>query len=255
VWAFSYFLSFRDDYFPPIVTIGRLTAVHAVGELGVAVLVAGFFAILVPVHSRNAVSVLSLLSVYFGLLTIFGLHIQSSEYVTHGEEQAVFWRTIMQNSGDLGPDDIVLFEEATDPVTAPVTPGFPAFGELNYFPSASQVFAKSATNTAVSFRLFGLWPGWGFEDKPEGRLLHTPVWAPTLWPVLKDHHFIYFKMESGQLRRISQPVDILGKMFAPIPQPAEPPPPLQETKLFQHIFGEQEQSNWLTIQHARNYPR
>jgi hypothetical protein len=252
-WAFSYFLSFREGYFPPVVTIGRLTAVHAVGELGIAVLVAGLFAIWFPVGTRNAVPVLSL-SVYFGLLKIFGLHIQSSEYVTQGEEQAVFWRTIMQNSGDLGPDDVVLFEQATDPVTAPVTPGFPPFGELNYFPLGSPVFAKSATDPAGSFRIFGLWPNCGFEDTPEGRLLHTPVWAPTLWPVLKDHHFIYFKMGSGQLRRISQPVDILGKLFTPIPQPAELPPPLPETKLFQHIFGEQKQSNWFTIQHAHNYP-
>jgi hypothetical protein len=254
-WAFSYFLSFREGYFPPLVTIGRLTAVHSVGEFGAAVIIAGVVTILQPRQNRIMFLGLAVAaSLYFGLLTVFGVHIQSSEYVTQGEEQAIFWRTIMRTSGDLGPHDIILFEEASDPVTAPVTPGFPSFGELNYFPMASAVFAKSATNKAVSFRIFGLWPECGFEDTPQGRRLHTPVWAPGLWPTVTDYHFIYFKMEAGQLKRVTQPVNILGKWFTPIPQPAELAPPLEETKLFRRIFGEEQSSNWFTIRDAPNYP-
>ena len=42
-WSISYLLAFRPDYFPPVVSIGRLTAVHTVGAVGGAIFVAAVF--------------------------------------------------------------------------------------------------------------------------------------------------------------------------------------------------------------------
>lgn len=256
VWSFSYFLSFRDDYYPPITTIGRLSAVHTVGEIGAAISFAVCFkAVANALRRRELTVLLTFLSLYFGLLTAFAVHIQSSEFVAEQEKQKELWQTIIQHIPDLAEDDVVLLEASNDRTVMPVTQGFPAFGEVNYYPLALPYFINHPKNWQQSPRVFGLWRECEFDDTSSGRKLHSPPWAPSLWPMIHDNHFIYFRVDKNRLVRTDEPVDILGKIFRPKVEDPTANTSLTPSELFQNIFGEADSKKWLTIRDARNYPR
>jgi hypothetical protein len=256
VWSFSYFLSFRDDYYPPITTIGRLSAVHTVGEIGAAICFAVCFRVVARVLRRHGLPVLLiLLSFYFGLLTTFSVHIQSSEFVAEREKQKEFWQTIIEQIPDLAEDDVVLLEAPSDRTVTPVTQGFPIFGEINYYPFALPYFIDHPKNWRRSPTIFGLWRECQFDDMPSGRKLHSPIWAPSLWPVIQDGHIIYFRVDNNRLVRIDEPVDILGRIFKTKVKNPVAKTKIGRSKLFQNIFGDADSAKWFTIRDAPNYPR
>jgi hypothetical protein len=256
VWSFSYFLSFRDDYYPPITTIGRLSAVHTVGEIGAAIAFAVCFKILAKaLRQRGLTILLVILSIYFGLLTAFAVHIQASEFVAEQERQKEVWQTIIQQIPDLAEDDVVLLEASNDRIVMPVTQGFPEFGQVNYFPLGLPYFINFPNDWRQSPRVFGLWRECEFEDTPMGRKLHSPPWAPALWPVIRDNHFIYFRVDKNRLVRINEAIDIRGKMFTPKVEGPATNISLTPSELFENIFGEADSKKWFTIRDARNYPR
>ena len=202
-WSFSYFLSFLDDYYPPVVTIGRLSAVHTVGTFGAAICFAVCFKFVYrALGTRFFWPLIIAVSIYFGSLVAFGIHIQASEYVANGKKQKEVWTAIIRQISDIQDGDVVLFEESADRNVMPVTQGFSSFGEVNYFPMALPYFVSFPETWDKVPRVFGLWPGCEFEDLPGGRRLHTPVWAPSLWPVIRDGEFIYFRVEGNQLSRV-----------------------------------------------------
>jgi hypothetical protein len=255
-WSFSYFLSFREDYYPPITTIGRLSAVHTVGEIGAAIsLAVAFTVVAIVMRRRGLPALLALLSLYFGLLTAFAFHIQSSEFVAEREKQKDLWQTIIGQIPDLAEDDVVLLQTSDDRTVTPVTPGFPIFGEMNYCPLALPYFIDHPKSWRLIPRVFGLWRECEFDDTPGGRKLHTPIWESSLWPVIHDDHIIYFRVDKHRLVRINEPVDILGRTFRTKVQHPVANTMITSSKLFQNIFGEADSQKWFTIRDARNYPR
>jgi hypothetical protein len=254
-WSFSYFLSFLDDYYPPVMTIGRLSAVHAVGAFGAAIC----FAICFKVAYRAAIPrffwfLLILLSVYLGSLVAFGVHIQISEYVANRNQQREVWQTIIRQIADVDDGDVVLFEHSLDVNGMPITKGFGPFAPVTYFPMALPYFVNFPQTWREVPRVYGIWQGCEFDDLAQGRRLHTPVWAPTLWPVIRDGHFIYLRVENGQLRRVAGPVQILGREFQPKASSPEVTKRLRLSNIFQNIFGEPDSKKWFTIRKAKFYP-
>jgi hypothetical protein len=254
-WSFSYFLSFRSDYYPPVMTIGRLSAVHTVGTFGAAICFAVCFKIVYrALRARFFWPLVIALSIYFGSLVAFGVHIQASEYVASRDKQKDIWTAIVQQIPDLRDGDIVLFEASPNRNVMPITPGFPLFGTVNYFPMALPYFVKFPKTWHEIPRVYGLWPGCEFEDTPFGRRLHTPIWAPTLWPLICDGRFIYLRVEGDQLCRVEEPVNILGRLFRPKAKTLHSERPLPFSKLFQNIFSEPDSDKWFTVRDAKNYP-
>jgi hypothetical protein len=254
-WSFSYFLSFLDDYYPPVMTIGRLSAVHTAGTIGAATCFAICFELAYQALRRRFFWPLVItLSVYFGSLVAFGVHIQITEYVANRNQQKEVWKAIIRQIPDINEGEVVLFEESADRAVMPVTEGFGPFAEVNYFPMALPYFVDFPKIWHEIPRVYGVWPGCAFDDVAQGRKLHTPVWAPTIWPVIRDGHFIYLRVEGGQLRRVEGPVQILGREFRPKANSPEGAKPLQFSSLFQNIFGEPDSRKWFTVRDAKNYP-
>ena len=255
-WSFSYFLSFLDDYYPPVMTIGRLSAVHTVGTFGAAICFAICFKLAYQALSgRFFWPLVVALSIYFGSLVAFGVHIQISEYVTNRNQQKEVWKTIIRQIPDINDGDVVLFEHSADPKVMPITQGFGSFAAATYFPMALPFFVNFPKSWQEIPRVYGVFPGCEYEDLAQGRKLHTPFWAPTLWPVIRDGHFIYLRVEGGQLRRIIEPVQILGRVFQPKINSPDMVKPLQSTSLFRNIFGEPDSRRWFTLRNAKFYPR
>jgi hypothetical protein len=254
-WSFSYFLSFLDDYYPPIMTIGRLSAVHTVGTFGAATCFAICFQLVYQLGARFFWPLIGLFSLYCGSLVLFGVHIQASEYVANRNQQKKIWEEIIQQIPDVSSGDVVLFEASADPKVMPITQGFGPYAAVTYFPMALPYFVNFPRSWQEVPRVYGIWQGCEFEDLGQGRKLHTPVWAPTLWPVIRDGHFIYLRVEGDQMRRVEGPVEILGREFAPKPSPASFVKPLQYTGLFRNIFDEPDSNKWFTLRDAKFYPR
>jgi hypothetical protein len=255
-WSFSYFLSFLDDYYPPLMTIGRLSAVHTAGTFGAATCFAICFQLAYQSFgARFFWPLISVLSVYFGSLVVFGVHIQASEYVANRNQQKKVWEEIIQEIPDISSVDVVLFEASADSKVMPITQGFGPYAAVTYFPMALPYFVDFPRSWQEVPRVYGVWPGCEFEDLGQGRKLHTPVWAPTLWPVIRDGHFIYLRVEGDQLRRVEEPVEILGRRFAPKPRPTDFAKPLHYSGLFRNIFDEPDSNKWFTLRNAKFYPR
>ena len=256
-WSIGYLLAFRPDYFPPVVSIGRLSAVHTVGAVGAAILVAAVFQLLLKKMPQgiSRMALLSVAALFFGGMSAFALHIQRTEYVAGWAKQQQFWRNLVADIRDILDGDVILVEVSNDPDAMPVTQGEPAFVAVSYNPLALPYFLKFSPAWKQAPRVYGYWAQCEFEDSDKGRKLHTPPWYPPIWPVITDERFIYFRVEQKRLTRISDPVDIGGKSFRPKPEPLRTLPPLRTTALFNRLFREPGSDRWFTLRNARNYPQ
>jgi hypothetical protein len=256
-WSISYLLAFRPDYFPPVVSIGRLSAVHAVGAVGSAIFVAAVFQLILGRVEKGILrtALLSIVALLFGGMSAFAAHVQRTEYVADWSKQQQFWRNLTADIRDVEDGDVIIVELSGDPDAMPITQGEPAFGEVNYPPLALPYFIKFPPVWKDVPRVYGYWAQCEFEDTDKGRKLHTPPWFPSIWPVISDGRFIYFRVEQKRLVRVSEPVNIGGKNFKPRPKPLQILPPLRTTGVFNKLFRERSSDRWFTLKNARNYPQ
>jgi len=256
-WSISYLLAFRPGYFPPVVSIGRLTAVHTVGAVGGAILVATVFQMIVGKVNQGILrtALFSTAAVLFGGMSAFALHVQRTEYVADWSKQQQFWRNLTADIRDVEDGDLIMVELSIDPDAMPVTQGEPAFGEVNYPPLALPYFIEFPPVWKQVPRVYGYWAQCEFEDTDKGRKLHTPPWLPSIWPVISNERFVYFRVEQKRLVRVSEPVDIGGKKFTPRSKPLQTLPPLRTTGVFNNLFGEPSSNRWFTLKNARPYPQ
>ncbi len=90
-WVIAYVLDFRPDYYPPGVTIGRLSAVHGIAGFGVALVLAAIVWLWADPLRRPYSIVFEIgSSLFIGGLAAFGFHIQSTEYVASWQQQRDF---------------------------------------------------------------------------------------------------------------------------------------------------------------------
>src|SRR5260221_4576546 len=112
-WIIAYVLDFRPDYYPPGVTIGRLSAMHGIAGFGAALVLAAIVSLLIdplPQRLRTGLDVCAAL--FIGGLAAFGFHIQEAEYVTSWQQQRDFWLGLVPLIQDARPgDNIVLQSE------------------------------------------------------------------------------------------------------------------------------------------------
>lgn len=256
-WSISYLLAFRPDYFPPVVNVGRLTAVHTVGEVGSAIFVAAGFQLILAEAGQGILrlALFGISALLFGGMSAFALHVQRTEYVADWSKQQQFWRNLTADIRDVEDGDAIMVELSSDPDAMPVTPGEPAFGEVNYPPLALPYFIDFPPTWKQVPRVYGYWAQCEFEDTDKGRKVHTPPWLPTIWPVIKDGQFIYFRVAQKRLMRVSEAVDIGGKEFKPRPEPSQTLPPLKTTAVFDRLFREPGSDRWFTLGSAKNYPQ
>lgn len=267
-WAASYLLAFRSDYFPPIMTIGRLSGVHATGALGAAVLT-GVLLELVRVSSRGTNLYRGVLAVavagIIGFSVSFGIAVQRMEYAAQWSKQVRHYQEIMELLPDLREGEIVVLNVEGAPAAFPITPGFPRFGMVNYGPLAFPRFVEWTKEWKTAPVIAPIWDGCPMQLTPAGLALFSPPWRfqkpapdaplPPGVPVLADDRFVMLAEKGGKLARISGPVQIGGHSLKARAPESPAKASLTPSKLFQELTQARPADDWFTLRNARNYPR
>ena len=256
-WSISYLLSFRPDYFPPIISIGRLTAVHSGAALGAAITVGCCFQALnkLPWRPLRIVTLWTASYMIAGMAA-FGVQIQRSEYVNYWEQQKRFLIGLFDQIRDVRDGDVVILEFSTDPQVIPTTDGFGLYDQVVYGSLVLPYFIKFPDTWKLKPRIYTYWPpGTKAEETPEGLRLELPDWDATLWPTLARNNLIYLKVEASKLIRVAGTVEICGRQFEARPSPTVIPGPLVWSDIFQKLVKPDDTEYWRTIKGAAYYPR
>jgi hypothetical protein len=256
-WSISYLLSFRPDYFPPIMSIGRLSAVHSCGALGAAITVGCCFQALTELPWRLfTMATLLVTSFMIAGMAAFGIQIQRSEYVNYWDQQKRFLIDLVNEVRDVRDGDVIVLEFSADPKVIPATKGFGSYDQVVYGPLVLPYLLQFPERWKSKPRIYTyLRSDTKEQETPEGMRLELPVWAPTLWPTLTGDNLIYLRVIASKLVRAAGPVDVCGKQFEARPGPAVLPPPLGWSDLFQKLVNPDDSKHWITIKKALSYPR
>jgi hypothetical protein len=254
VWSLSYVLWVPDDYYPPVIGIGRMSGEHAGAAIGAGLAAAGLAVWILSISFIPKRVLALVFSCYCGALVAFGIHIQLSEYVAYWEETKKFWSTLLDQIRDVQDADVILVEQSSDNRVMPVTQGFSIWSQEGYFPFALSSFVDFPKSWKQVPRVYGLWPEVGFRQEGDAVKLQTPSFAPTLGPTIRSGNFIYLQAVDGRLERVDHPVGIAGKMFEPKPRPAENLRPLKLSKLYLNLTSEPTSKDWFTLRDAKSYP-
>lgn len=264
-WLVSYLLAFREGYYPPVVSIGRLTGVHTPGTFGAAMLCA----VLVEFTGRLRIRPLRATSaILFGGLigfsAAYGLEIQRSEYVAHWAKQTEFYQTMIELTGDLREGEVIVLDAEGDRDALPITQGFPRFGMVNYTPLAFAKYATWPSDWKIAPQVAVIWKECPAVAAKDGLALFTPPWRfqpvpnsaelPRDVPIIRDNRFIYLTAQDGILRRQSGPVAIRGHLLNARAPSHIGTPNLTASSLFKKLTTRFEPAAWFTLRNARNYP-
>jgi hypothetical protein len=254
-WSLSYVLWIPNDYFPPIIGIGRLTGEHSEAAIGAGLVSASLAAWILSLWLAPKRILAVLFSCYCGAIVAFGVQIQLSEYVPYWEETKRFWSTLLNQIKDVQDGEEVLVEQSADARVMPITKGFGEFAEEAYLPMALPIFVDFPTTWKQRPRVYGLWKGCGSDDFGDSVTLHTPMWAPDIWPKIHSGSFIYFRVINGSLERVTDWVTIEGKRLLPKAAPSEDLPPLPLSSTYLNLMSPIDSNRWPTLRDAKSYPR
>jgi len=90
-----------------------------------------------------------------------------------------------------------------------------------------------------------------YQQSRQDLLLKIPSWAPDLWPVVKDGHFIALKWENGRLVRVNGPVRLFNAILNP--KPKEEKPPLKLTREGKQLLGDPDFHDWPSLRNDLPY--
>jgi hypothetical protein len=235
---FPYVLMYRAEYFPPTVTIGRLSALHVPAEIGFCFLIASIYFLAQGLVPRFRILIQLFFAAFFGCLMAFSLHIQKSEYVEGWLAQRKLWTEI----GNLIPDVREGMQVVVDPTGMPGAQMFPPWwlvGESRETLGQFFVFPKS---WSVKPQVVGLFVNQGYHTTADSVTLETPPWSKQNWPVLRSGNFIFLREHDGELERVDDPVDFFGVKLTP--KSREPASPLRLTALGARMLRAKNSQDW-----------
>jgi hypothetical protein len=255
----AYLYRFYPDYYPPVVNIGRLSSLHSVSALGVAVAFAGLVAFLVRHWERTTFITVGL---YLALLAGFGLEIQQSQYVRSWALQKAFFSKIVELVPDAAEGDVILvnidtgFGYSPEFDARPKTEGFPPFWMVNYPTQVLQHLVSYPTEWKQQPRIFGYWSGAKCTPVDHGVKIGTPpFWSVDEQPVLQNGRFIMLEWQGSQLLRRTSAMKFAEVELVPKPLPLMPNPPRPPGTWFKLFFGDDlSHPLWHTFGPSINYP-
>jgi hypothetical protein len=255
-WVVSYLLDFRPDYYPPVVSIGRLSAEHNLAALGAAIL----SAVLVHLFTSGRQSwrnrfVMVALSLFFGGLAAFAFHVQDSEYVASWQQQKDFWIRLVPKIQDVKPGDVIVLEiDSTRNGAIPITQGFTQHEIPVYNTFAFPRFLKFGYEKNLP--TFHGYAGYvHIVSTGSGALVESPSMFPTLYGRIDHDNLIFIRTDGGELKRVAGPTILQGVSVFARPQPPATSEKVKLSPLFWRLFGHQSSDRWLTLRGARSYPR
>jgi len=245
---FPYVLMYREGYFPPNTTIGRLSAVHAPAEPGFCILVSGFYFVMEHLLNRFRIVVNSLFAGFFGCLMAFSLHIQKTEYVEGWLAEREIWTQIR----GLIPDVKEGMHVIVDVKDLPSSQMFPPWWLVGAFASLKKLFVfPKAWQNPPTLALLYSWCE--YEKTADSVTLKEPSWRPDFWPTLRSGNFILLREQNGELQRVDDPVEIFGITLAP--KPREPAPPLELTSLGRQLLRPKNSLDWPVLRGTFFFPK
>ena len=169
---------YRQFYFPPTITIGRLSGEHIPAEFGFAIVLGSGYALLEHRLRGHWLLVLSATG-YFSILATFGAHIQKTEYHFLESAKGNMARNC-RNSADAQEGMPILIDLEGIPRTQ-------AFGAF-WLQGSAQITLPRLVVLPPNFRRPPLVVGYSryaeYERRGEGLPLKIPVWQPDLWPLV-----------------------------------------------------------------------
>lgn len=255
-WIVSYLLNFRPDYYPPVVSIGRLSAEHNLAALGAAILTAVLAHLLTrrPQSWRNRF-VMVALSLFFGGLAAFGFHVQDSEYVASWQQQRDFWIRLMPKIQDVRPGDVIVLEiDSTRNGAIPITQGFTQHEIPVYNTLAFPYFLKLGYRKNLP--TFHGYAGYvHIVSSGSSTVIESPSMFPPLYGRIEHDNLIFIRTVGGELRRVAGETILQGVPVFARPEPAVASENVRLSPLFWRLFGHQSSDRWFTLRGARSYPR
>jgi hypothetical protein len=240
--AFSYVLAFRVHYYPPIMSIGRLSGVHAAGAFGASLLIGSLTAAL-SMSERRRRRVRMVCAIWLGFLVAYGVHVQYAEYLTSWRLQGDLWRAIVRESRDADDGTVIVLDGS---VGALRTSGFVTINSVLADPSALPRWLTVPPTWRTPPIVICNIEGYKGETRVtgEGVLIKCPQWwwwvAP---PVLRDGNFIPLRYANGQYQRVFDEVTVAGRRLKPKPRGA-PTPGLGVSELYRGLFERTPSARW-----------
>jgi hypothetical protein len=255
-WIIVYVLDFRPDYYPPGVTIGRLSAMHGIAGFGAALVLAAIVSLLIdplPQRLRAAFDVFAAL--FIAGLAAFGFHIQEAEYVTSWQQQRDFWLQLAPLIQDARPNDNILLPiEFRRHGFIPYTQGFSA-DEVTIYPNlAFSNFLDFTPDPSHPPTLHGYADYIKMSEGSGEIVIQSPALDPKRFAHVRGDNLLFLRVQDGVVQRIGGEVTLGGytmfaRPFAPVTGN-----PVKLSRLFWDLFEPAGSNSWFTLRAARSAP-
>jgi hypothetical protein len=255
-WIVAYILDFRPDYYPPGITIGRLSAIHGIAGFGVALVLAAIVWLWADRLRRPYNIVFEIASsLLIGGLAAFGFHIQVSEYVTSWQQQRDFWLELAPLIQDARPgDNVVLQIEYHRHGFVPYTQGFTA-DEVPVYPNLAFPYFFDFTPDPKNPPTFHGYADYTKVSSSDGEVvIQSPFFDPRRFARVRGDNLLLLRAQDGVVRRVEGEVSLGGyTMFA---RPVAPVigNPVKISRLFWDLFEPSGSTSWFTLRSARSAP-
>jgi hypothetical protein len=257
VWGIAYLLAFRPGYFPPVVSVGRLSAVHNAAGLGAAIVAACGYVFFVErwKATRRAICD-AIIAVFIAGLVAFGYHIQDAEYAASWKQARSFWLRVFPLIQDARPGDVILFEfDDTKHGVVPITQGFTQH-QMAVYPFLAFPQFVTWTHSSPNNPTFH-----GYADyihvtrNGDEVIIGSPPHDPTAFAHVHGDNLIFLRSVQGELRRLAGPITLQGIEVSARPQDTSIVGTAKPSNLFWELFEPDESSRWDTLREAASYPR
>jgi hypothetical protein len=255
-WIIAYALDFRPDYYPPGVTIGRLSAMHGIAGFGAALVLAAIVSRAIdPLPQRLGAAFDVCGALFIAGLAAFGFHIQEAEYVTSWQQQRDFWLQLAPLIQDARPNDNILLPiEFRRHGFIPYTRGFSA-DEVTIYPNlAFSYFFDFTPDPSHPPTLHGYADYIKMSESSGEIVIQSPALDPKRFAHVRGDNLLFLRVQDGVVRRIGGEVTLGGQtMFA---RPIAPVTgnPVKSSRLFWDLFEPASSHSWFTLRAARSAP-
>jgi hypothetical protein len=255
-WIISYALDFRPDYYPPGITIGRLSAIHGIAGFGAALVLAAIVSILIDsLPRRLSVAFDASGALFIAGMAAFGFHIQEAEYVTSWQQQRDFWLQLAPVIQDARPNDNILLQiEFRRHGFIPYTQGFTA-DEVTVYPNlAFPYFLDFTTDPAHPPTFHGYADYIKISESNGEVVIHSPWFDSARFARIRGDNLLFLRVQDGVVQRVAGEITLGGHTLFARPMTPVTGNPVKISRLFWDLFEPSGSTSWFTLRSARNAP-
>jgi hypothetical protein len=255
-WVIAYVLDFRPDYYPPGITIGRLSAMHGVAGFGAALVLAALVSLFVdPLSQRLRTGLDVCGALFIAGLAAFGFHIQEAEYVTSWQQQRDFWLALAPLIQDArSGDNIVLQIEYRRHGVVPYTQGFTG-DEVPVYPNLAFSYFLDFTPDPKHPPTFHGYADYIKVSEGDGEVvIQSPAFDPQRFAHVRGDNLLFLRVQDGVVQRVGGEITLGGQTMFARPIASVTGNPVKISRLFWDLFEPSGSTSWFTLRSAKSYP-